>query len=103
MNKTRNNLMLLVLVTFIGFVTYAEVVRAEGTPYIVDTTTGRYLGNLSANEFDANSVNNEFGTYGNQFNPNSVNNIFGPYGSDYSNTSINNPFATNAPSIMVDE
>ena len=64
---------------------------------------GKYLGNLSANKFDPNSVNNEFGKYGSKFSPDSVNNEFGRYGSKFSNESANNPFATQAPVIIGDD
>ncbi len=58
----------------------------------------RYLGNLSANRFNRDSISNEFGA-GNPYDPDSVNNPYGPYGSRYSNTSVNNPYATNAPKL----
>lgn len=54
------------------------------SPYLVDRETGKYLGNLNSNQYDVNSVANEFGRYG----------------SPYSNDSANNPYATNAPAII---
>lgn len=45
-------------------------------PVIVDQN-GRYYGNLNGNQFDPNSVSNQFGRYGNQFSPDSINNQFG--------------------------
>jgi hypothetical protein len=38
---------------------------------------GEYLGNLNNNQFDPNSVSNQFGA-GSPFKPNGVNNPFGP-------------------------
>ena len=61
-----------------------------------------YLGNLSANEFDPNSIANPYGA-GNPFSPNSVTNEFGRYGSPFSNTSANSPFATEAPRLYDQE
>lgn len=72
----------------------------QNTPYLVDRKTGRYLGNLNANSYDPNSVNNPYGVHGNSYNYNSVNNPYGPYGNPYSNSSVNNPYATNAPAII---
>ena len=60
---------------------------------------GTYLGNTSSNQFDPNSINNQFGKYGNQFSANSVNNQFGQYGSQFSVTSPNNQFATPAVAV----
>jgi len=61
----------------------------NASPIIVDPNTGKYLGNLNDNEFDPNSVANEFGRYGNEFSPDSINNDFGKYGNEFSPDSIN--------------
>jgi len=53
---------------------------------------GKYLGNLNSNQFDPNSVSNQFGRYGSQFPPDSINNQFGRYGSQFSADSPNNPY-----------
>ena len=68
-------------------------------PILVDRHTGKYLGNLSANQYDPNSTSNPYGQYGSQYSPNSINNPYGQYGSPYSNDSANNPYATNPPAI----
>ena len=60
----------------------------------------RYLGNLSANQYDANSTSNQYGRYGSQYSADSINNPYGRYGSPYSNESVNNPYATNAPKLI---
>jgi hypothetical protein len=70
-------------------------------PGLVNRQNGQYLGNLSANRYDPNSVNNPYGQHGSQYAPNSINNPYGRYGSRYSNDSVNNPYATNAPAIVV--
>lgn len=61
---------------------------------------GKYLGTLSNNKFDPDSVSNQFGRYGSKFSPDSINNKFGTYGSPYSNQSVRNPYATQAPQII---
>jgi hypothetical protein len=68
-------------------------------PHLRDRQTGKYLGNLSANPYDPNSVNNPYGRYGSPYSADSINNPYGQYGSRYSNDSSNNPYATNAPGI----
>ena len=76
----------------------AGIAQAE-PPHLRDRQTGKYLGNLSTNQYDPNSVSNPYGQYGSQYSPDSVNNPYGQYGSQYSNDSANNPYATNAPGI----
>lgn len=61
---------------------------------------GKYLGNLSSNPFDPDSVSNPFGRYGSPYSPESVNNPYGQYGSPYSPYSPWNPYATQAPVIV---
>jgi hypothetical protein len=69
-------------------------------PVLVDRKTGKYLGNLSNNQYDQNSTSNPYGRYGSEYLQDSVNNPYGQYGSQYSNDSPNNPYATNAPAIV---
>ncbi len=73
------------------------------TPFLIDGRTGKYLGNLSTNKYDPNSVSNPYGRYGSEYSPDSINNPYGRYGSQYSNDSVNNPYATNPPRIIQDE
>jgi hypothetical protein len=75
--------------------------RAQNSPMLFSNDgQARYLGNLSANQFDPNSTSNPFGQYGSPFSPTSINNPFGQYGSPFSPFSANNPFATQAPMIF---
>lgn len=69
-------------------------------PHLVDHQTGKYLGNLSANQYDSNSVGNPYGRYGSEYSPDSIHNPYGQYGNRYSNDSPNNPYATNPPAIQ---
>lgn len=61
---------------------------------------GKYLGRLSANPYDKDSISNPYGKYGSQYSQDSVNNPYGKYGSPYSPYSANNPYATKAPVII---
>lgn len=63
-----------------------------------------YLGNLSANEFDQNSITDPFGAE-NPDDPNSITNEFelGPYGNPYSPSSATNFEAINAPRLYDQE
>lgn len=73
---------------------------AMSQPPILVSPNGQYLGNLSANRYDPNSVSNPYGQYGSPYSPNSINNPYGKYGSPYSPYSANNPYATSAPRII---
>jgi hypothetical protein len=50
--------------------------NGSNSPHIY-SPDGEYLGNLNNNQFDPNSVSNQFGA-GSQFRPNGVNNPFSP-------------------------
>jgi hypothetical protein len=65
-----------------------------------DERNDKYLGDLNANQYDANSVNNPYGRYGSPYSPDSINNPYGRYGSRYSNESANNPYATHPPKLI---
>lgn len=69
-------------------------------PILVDRHTGKYLGNLSNNQYDQNSTSNPYGRYGSEYSQDSINNPYGQYGSQYSNDSPNNPYATNPPAVV---
>lgn len=64
----------------------------------VTNSEAKYLGQLSSNPYDINSVSNQYGA-GSRYNTDGINNPYGRYGSRYSNDSINNPYATNAPKL----
>ena len=86
-------------ITTIIFLVFSTSVFAA-PPILVDRQTGKYLGNLSSNQYDQNSTSNPFGRYGSQYSNDSINNPYGQYGSEYSNDSANNPYATNPPVII---
>ena len=60
---------------------------------------GEYLGNMSGNHFDGESINNPFAPINNPYNANSLENDFGPYGNHYSSYSPYNRFSTSGPEI----
>ncbi len=88
---------------------YQEAVRAVARERSIPTRSvapslvgedGTYLGALSSNRYDPNSVSNPYGRYGSPYSPDSVNNPYGRYGSPYSPHSATNPYATQAPKIV---
>ncbi len=70
-----------------------------GPPAIVGED-GKYLGRLSSNPYDPESVSNPYGRYGSPYSPDSINNPYSQYGSPYSPYSATNPYATQAPKIV---
>jgi|HubBroStandDraft_6_1064221.scaffolds.fasta_scaffold615699_2 hypothetical protein len=46
--------------------------------YQIYNSQGQYRGNLNTNQFDPNSVANQFGPYGSPFSPTSPNNPYAP-------------------------
>ena len=51
----------------------------------------QYLGRLSQNRYNADSVSNPYGQYSNKYSPDSINNPYGA-GNKYSADSPNNPY-----------
>lgn len=63
-----------------------------GGAIIVDSKTGKYLGNYNKDALDSNSVSNPIGRYGSAISPESINNQIGEYGSPLSPSSPNYPY-----------
>ena len=64
---------------------------------------GTYLGELSSNHYNTDSVSNPYGEYGSRYSNTSINNPYSQYGSHYSDESTSNPYATNAPKIYAND
>jgi hypothetical protein len=71
---------------------------AQNAPKII-AEDGTYLGRLSANRYDPESVSNPHGKYGSPYSATSIHNPSSPYGSKFSPLSPNNPYATQAPQL----
>ena len=89
-------------VAMLIFLFIATAVSAS-PPILIDQKTGRYLGNLNANQSDPDSVSNPGGRYGSKDSEDSINNPNGKYGNSKSNDSLNNPYATNTPIVLDQE
>jgi hypothetical protein len=59
-----------------------------------------YLGCINCDEYDSNSIWNEYGTYGNSYNSNSIWNEYGTYGNEYNSDSPWNAYGTNPPVVI---
>ena len=78
----------------------ATFAGAQGSPYLVDRESGKFLGYLNSNPFDPDSVSNPYGRYGSVYSPDSINNPYGRYGSPYGRESARNPFGFGGPVIV---
>ena len=82
------------------FATLPRVSSRTASPPSLEGSDGTYLGVLSGNRYDPNSVSNPYGKYGSRYSPTSINNPYSTYGSPYSPNSATNPYATQAPKIV---
>ncbi|MDH7601220.1 MAG: hypothetical protein QHI38_03630 [Armatimonadota bacterium] len=71
-------------------------------PPKVYAADGTYLGKLSTNRYDPESISNPYGRYGNPYG-NTITNPHSKYGSPYSPLSWRNPYATNPPRICAEQ
>ena len=79
---------------------FIATAASASPPILIDQKTGQYLGNLSTNPNDPDSVSNPHGRYGSKDSEDSINNPDGKYGSPQSNNSLSNPYATNPPIVL---
>ena len=64
---------------------------------------GQFLGTVSSNRFDRESLLNKYGPYGSRYSPTSIFNKYSKYGSSYGVYSVNNPLSTSPPELIVNE
>ena len=73
-------------------------VFAQSLPVVVGQD-GKFLGNLSQNQYDSNSICNPYGQFGSEY-AQSIFNRYGTYGGEYSSMGAYNPSAKNPPIIV---
>lgn len=62
---------------------------------------GQFLGMLSSNRYQPDSVMNKYGTYGSKYSTTSIFNQYGRYGSPYASYSPFNPYTSTPPQIIL--
>ncbi|QEC52154.1 hypothetical protein [Anseongella ginsenosidimutans] len=77
-------------------------IRSQYGGSFIVAEDGQFLGKLTSNTLDSESVLNKTGPYGNEYSPTSVFNKFGDYGNGFSSLSAFNPFSPTPPKIFVD-
>jgi hypothetical protein len=71
-------------------------------PLIVFSADGAFLGEVSDDNFNDNSICNRFGKYGDRFSNMSMLNRFSDYGDQFSDISAYNPNAQSPPALIQD-
>ncbi|CAD5267978.1 MULTISPECIES: hypothetical protein [Halomonadaceae] len=62
---------------------------------------GQLLGKLNANQYNQESILNQYGPFGSQYSNTSIFNKYSPYGSEYGAYSINNPYCSVPPKLFI--
>ena len=62
---------------------------------------GQYLGKLSLNVYDSESISNPYGSYGSVYSSTSIFNPYSSYGSPYSSLSPFNQYTSTPPSVYL--
>jgi hypothetical protein len=79
--------------------------QARSTPTPQDSCLiaqdNQYLGRITDNQYDTNSLLNAYGPYGSQYSSTSIFNPYSPYGSQYGQYSINNPYCSVPPRLII--
>ncbi|MBD2299879.1 hypothetical protein [Nostoc sp. FACHB-190] len=73
----------------------------DGNAFLMHPRTGQFLGNVSSDRFDDQSICNPYGTYGSKYQEMSLWNKYGDYGSPYSNVSAYNSRAQYPPILYL--
>lgn len=69
---------------------------------IIKAQDGTYLGLISSDTLEPDSIANSFGSYGSQYSPTSIRNQYGIYGGPYGAQSPYNQYCTTPPMIVKD-
>ena len=73
---------------------------SRGESFIV-ANDGQFLGKLSLNKYDPESILNPYGLYGSAYSATSIHNRYSAYGSPYSSLSPFNPYTFTPPIIYL--
>jgi hypothetical protein len=78
----------------------AQAAPAEHDSYLI-AQDNQYLGRITDNRYDTNSILNQYGPYGSRYSSTSIFNPYSPYGSQYGQFSINNPYCSTPPKLFI--
>ena len=86
----------------LGLILFTSYMTAQTLHLYGGKNNENYLGCLNCNNYDSDSVWNEYGTYCSSYNLKSIWNQYGTHGSDYSSYSPWNTYASDPP-VVVDK
>jgi len=78
----------------------ASVGTPHGDSYLA-AQDGQFLGKITDNQYDNDSILNEYGPYGSEYSTTSIFNEYSPYGSPYGQYSVNNPYCSIPPKLVI--
>ncbi len=91
---TRTAIILLVFILL-----WSSVSTANTINFYLYAADGTFLGCLTEDKYEKNSIWNKYGTYGSMFSDKSIWNEYGPYGAAYSDQSPWNKYSMEPPFI----
>jgi hypothetical protein len=68
----------------------------------LEAADGQFLGRITDNPYDSESITNPYGPYGSAYSGTSIFNAYAQYGSQYGTLSLNNPYSQKPPKLMID-
>ena len=77
--------------------------KLESMGAYLEGEDGDFLGKLSKNRFDSDSLANTFGDHGSKYSSKSIFNTYGDYGSKYSSKSAYSKYAIDPPKILIEQ
>jgi hypothetical protein len=82
---------------------YQKQAQATSAPHdsCLIAQDNQYLGRITDNQYDTNSILNQYGPYGSRYSSTSIFNPYSPYGSEYGQFSINNPYCSTPPKLFI--
>lgn len=78
----------------------AESATVNNGSYLI-AEDGQLLGKLNNNQYDQESILNQYGPFGSEYSNTSIFNNYSPYGSEYGAYSISNPYCSTPPKLYI--
>src|SRR5579862_7802896 len=78
----------------------AGATGSTGKSYLIGAN-GQFLGKITNNSYDNDSILNQYGPYGSPYSQTSIFNMYSPYGSPYGQFSLRNPYSNQPPKLVL--
>ncbi len=101
LNNNQNNISTNDYQVDVSYIVNTKITLSSFPLYLyANDGTGTFLGEISSNKYDTDSIANKYGDYGSKYDTKSIFNPYGDYGSKYSKYSVFNEYASNPPKIF---